>query len=68
MTDLVLANPDLLRQAARVGARWVAANGEGIAVHNPATRALLGHVPKLSTVETVQAIEAAQTAQYDWAR
>lgn len=64
---LTLKNPSLLRQAARVGTRWIAADGQGVAVTNPATGDVLGHVPKLGRVETQEAIEAAQTAQKAWA-
>lgn len=62
-----MKNPALLRQAALVGSRWVEANGDGIAVTNPATGALIGYVPKLGQVETQEAIEAAATAQKSWA-
>lgn len=64
---LTLKNPSLLRQAARVGTRWIDANGQGIAVTNPATGDVLGHVPKLGLAETQEAIDAAQTAQKAWA-
>ncbi len=65
--SLNLKNPSLLRQAARVGTCWVKAGAQGIAVTNPATAEVLGHVPKLGQAETQEAIEAAQTAQKSWA-
>ncbi|MGR3635726.1 MAG: NAD-dependent succinate-semialdehyde dehydrogenase [Shimia sp.] len=65
---LKLKKPALLRQAALVGTRWINANGSGIAVTNPATGAVLGHVPDLGTAETQEAIEAARHAQAAWAK
>jgi succinate-semialdehyde dehydrogenase/glutarate-semialdehyde dehydrogenase len=65
---LTLKNPDLLRQAALVGDRWIDANGAGIAVTNPATGALLGHVPDLGAAQTQEAIDAAEIAQKAWAQ
>ncbi len=62
-----LKDPSLLRQAALVGARWIEADGGGIAVKNPATGELVGHVPKLGAKETREAIEAAAEAQKGWA-
>lgn len=65
---LELSNPALLREAARVGTRWVPANGTGIEVTNPATGAVIGHVPDLGAAETAEAIDAAEIAQKDWAK
>ena len=66
-SKLVLKDPDLFRQANRVGAGWVqAASGKTIAVKNPATGEVIGHVPSLSREEVRQAIEAAQAAQPAW--
>ena len=62
-----LKDPSLLREAALVGGRWIEAGGAGIAVTNPATGALIGHVPKLGGKETREAIEAAAEAQKGWA-
>ena len=70
MTDtrtLDLKDPTLLREAALVGDRWIEAAGQGVAVHNPATGDLIGHVPKLGEAETLAAIEAARLAQKAWA-
>lgn len=62
-----LRDPSLLRQAAVVGGRWIEANGEGVAVRNPSTGAVIGHVPKLGAAETREAIAAAKAAQRGWA-
>ena len=63
-----LRDETLFRQAALVGDRWIEANGAGIAVTNPATGEVIGHVPKLGTAETREAIEFAEGAQKDWAK
>lgn len=66
---LRLNDPSLLKEAALVGDRWIAATAEtGIAVTNPATGAVIGHVPKLGQQETREAIEAAEAARHGWAR
>ena len=65
---LTLKRPDLLRQAALIGDRWIEANGTGIPVTNPATGDLIGYVPDLGAEETQQAIEAAEIAQVAWAK
>lgn len=62
-----LKDPSLLRQAALVGTRWIEADASGIAVKNPATGELVGHVPKLGAKETKEAIDAAAEAQKAWA-
>lgn len=62
-----LDNPALLREAALVGGHWINADGQGIAVSNPATGEVLGHVPKLGQAETYDAIAAAAVAQKAWA-
>jgi len=66
---LTLNDQSLLRQAALVGTRWVEADPEtGIAVTNPATGEVIGHVPKLGADETREAIETAETVRHGWAR
>ena len=65
---LNLKRPDLLREAALVGDRWIKANSNDIAVTNPATGEVLGYVPDLGTAETQEAIVAAQIAQSAWAK
>ncbi|MDR3472927.1 MAG: NADP-dependent succinate-semialdehyde dehydrogenase [Devosia sp.] len=63
-----LKDPDLLRQAALVGGRWIAAEpGRSITVRNPATGDVVGLVPRLGAAETHEAIEAARRAQPAWA-
>ncbi|MBO9451340.1 NAD-dependent succinate-semialdehyde dehydrogenase [Tropicibacter sp. R16_0] len=63
-----LNDPTLLRQAALVGGQWIEAVDTGLAVTNPATGEVIGHVPNLGTDETRTAIAAAQTAQKTWAK
>jgi succinate-semialdehyde dehydrogenase / glutarate-semialdehyde dehydrogenase len=63
-----LQDRSLFRQAALVGGDWVNANADnGIAVDNPATGEIIGHVPSLGTKETSAAIDAARIAQKGWA-
>lgn len=63
----MLKDPTLLKEAALVGAEWIAAGDDGIAVTNPATGELIGRVPRLGAAETEAAIAAAESAQQDWA-
>ena len=66
---LSLKDPSLLRQAALVGATWIDADAEtGLAVINPATGELIGHVPNLGADETRAAIDAAEQARHGWAK
>ena len=66
---LGLTDPDLFREAALIGGHWVtAADGRSVPVTDPATGAVLGHVPDLSGVETRAAIQAADSAFQDWRR
>ncbi|WP_174840425.1 MULTISPECIES: NAD-dependent succinate-semialdehyde dehydrogenase [unclassified Ruegeria] len=66
---ITLKDPSLLRQAALVGARWIEADPEkDLAVTNPATGELIGHVPKLGADETAEAIAAAEEARHGWAK
>jgi len=59
-------DPQLLIERAYVDGRWVDAH-EALAVNDPATGKLIGHVPACD-VETVrQAIDAAVAAQKEWA-
>ena len=66
-TRVSLKDPSLLRQAALIGGTWIEADGKGIAVTNPSTGAVIGHVPSLGAPETEAAIEAARLAQPIWA-
>jgi len=62
-----LNDPELFRQQAYVGGQWIKAqNGLTITVSNPANGEVLGTVPKLGSLETQRAIEAANTALSDW--
>ncbi|MAM61354.1 NAD-dependent succinate-semialdehyde dehydrogenase [Maritimibacter sp. UBA3975] len=65
---MTLNDPSLLKEAALVGADWVPAGDDAIAVTNPATGKVIGRVPRLGAGETRAAIEAAQIAQKDWAK
>lgn len=53
-----LNDPTLLRQAALVGGQWIEADDTGLAVTNPATGEVIGHVPNLGLDETRTAIAA----------
>ncbi len=62
-----LKDPDLFKQQCLIGGEWVgAANGATTAVTNPATGAVIGHVPALSREEVRHAIDSAYTAQAAW--
>jgi succinate-semialdehyde dehydrogenase / glutarate-semialdehyde dehydrogenase len=64
---LALKDPTLLRQQCYVDGRWADADsGVTIAVHNPATGAMLGTIPRMATAETRRAIEAANAAWPAW--
>ncbi|MGE0209666.1 MAG: aldehyde dehydrogenase family protein, partial [Lysobacteraceae bacterium] len=67
-SSLPLRDPDLLRQRALVGGRWIQADGDqACEVRNPATGALLATVPDMGAAEARRAIEAAQAAFPAWA-
>ncbi len=64
---LALKDPSLLRQQCYVDGQWADADsGVSIAVHNPATGAMLGTIPRMGTAETRRAIEAANAAWPAW--
>ncbi|HQR88801.1 MAG: succinate-semialdehyde dehydrogenase (NADP(+)) [Caulobacter sp. 12-67-6] len=63
---LALKRPDLLREAAWINGAWVTASAS-IAVTNPATGRVLGHVPSLGEGETQEAVAAAEAAFPPWA-
>ena len=57
------------RDANLIGGEWVGADGgETLAVTNPATGEILGHVPKCGAAETRRAVAAAQKAFVGWSR
>jgi len=62
-----LKDPALFRQAALIDGEWIEADGaDVIAVFNPSTGALLGHVPEVGAAGARRAIEAARRAQPAW--
>ena len=67
-TTLTLADPTLLREQCFIDGQWVAADdGSTFPVTNPATGAVIGHVPRCGAGETRRAIEAAKKAMAGWA-
>ncbi|WP_147048920.1 NAD-dependent succinate-semialdehyde dehydrogenase, partial [Methylobacterium gnaphalii] len=64
---LRLTDPSLFREQNLVGGEWVEARDRAtIPVTNPATGAVIGHVPSLSRAEVAEAVEAAHRAQKGW--
>ncbi len=64
---LTLNDPTLFRQQAYLDGQWCDAdNGETIIVTNPATGAVIGHVPNMGAAETRRAISAANLAWKGW--
>ncbi|WP_370680432.1 NAD-dependent succinate-semialdehyde dehydrogenase [Comamonas sp. GB3 AK4-5] len=67
MTELVLKDAGLLRQQNYLAGTWIDSDNEQtLAVHNPATGALLAHVAKAHASETERAVEAAYQALPAW--
>lgn len=58
----------LLREHAWIAGEAIPAGTSRIAVDDPATGEILGHVPDLGVAETEQAIQAAHEAFKDWSR
>ena len=58
----------LLRQHALIAGKALPANGGGVAVDDPATGDVIGHVPDLGAAETEQAIAAASEMFRTWSR
>ncbi|MBX9616969.1 MAG: NAD-dependent succinate-semialdehyde dehydrogenase [Caulobacteraceae bacterium] len=58
----------LLRQHAFIAGEAIPAGADGIAVDDPATGEILGHVPDLGAADTERAIQAAHDAFPDWSR
>lgn len=58
----------LLRQHALIAGEPIPANGGGIAVDDPATGQIIGHIPDLGVAETEAAIQAAHDAFPAWSR
>ncbi len=64
-----LRDPALLETRAFVGGEWrAAADGASFTVTNPARGDIIATVADLSRPDVVMAIDAAETAQADWAR
>lgn len=64
---LTLKDPSLFKQQAYINGLWCDADsGEKIAVTNPATGEVIGHVPKMGATETKRAIENANNAWKPW--
>ncbi|KQS95605.1 NAD-dependent succinate-semialdehyde dehydrogenase [Rhizobium sp. Leaf386] len=62
-----LKDPSLFRQQCLINGVWCdAVSAACVAVTNPATQDVIGHVPDLSGEETQTAIKAAQTALAPW--
>lgn len=63
----ILKDAKLFRQQCYVDGVWRDADGKGtIAVHNPATGALIGSIPNMGAAETRRAIAAAAVAWPAW--
>lgn len=58
----------LLREHALIAGEAVPVSGPGIAVDDPATGEVIGHVPDLGAAETERAVQAAHDAFPDWSR
>ena len=69
LAALPLNDADLFRERALIGGAWVeAASGARLEVTDPATGAVLGHVPDVSAEETRAAVAAAEAAFGPWRR
>jgi succinate-semialdehyde dehydrogenase/glutarate-semialdehyde dehydrogenase len=63
----LLRDRELFREACFIGGHWVTSEGApDIAVDDPATEDIIGHVPKLGRSKTRDAIAAAAAALPDW--
>ncbi|NKJ43427.1 NAD-dependent succinate-semialdehyde dehydrogenase [Novosphingobium sp. SG720] len=65
VTRPALRRADLWREAAFVAGEW-RKGAKAIAVDNPATGAVIGHVPDLGAAEAEEAVAAAQAAFGPW--
>jgi succinate-semialdehyde dehydrogenase/glutarate-semialdehyde dehydrogenase len=64
---VILNDPSLLHEQCYIDGVWVDADsGDKIAINNPATQELIGHVPVMGAVETQAAITAANNALPAW--
>ncbi|HUQ35325.1 MAG TPA: NAD-dependent succinate-semialdehyde dehydrogenase [Aestuariivirga sp.] len=63
----ILKDKSLLKDKCYIDGKWLSAS-KSIDVTNPVNESVIGSVPNMGKVETKQAIEAAESAQKDWAR
>jgi len=68
MSDPKAAGRALIREHALIAGEVIAVTGQGIAVDDPATGEIIGHVPDLGAAETERAVKAAHDAFPDWSR
>jgi len=62
-----LIDPSLLRQQCYINGQWRNADsGKTIAIANPGTHEVIGHVPVMGNTETLAAIDAANAALPAW--
>ncbi len=67
LSKLGLSDADLLRDKGVIAGAWLDADsGERFPVRNPATGAVLAHVPMMGAAETARAIDAAAAALPAW--
>ena len=67
LAALSLKDSKLFREQCYIDGGWVDAEGRNsIAVHNPATGAVLGTVPRMGAAEAKRAVEAAERAWPAW--
>src|SRR3954468_24815223 len=67
LASLKLKDAKLFREQCYIDGAWSdAQGGKPIAVHNPATGAVLGTVPRMGAAEAKRAVEAAQRALPAW--
>ena len=68
MSDPKAVGRALIREHALIAGEAIPVKGEGIAVDDPATGEIIGHVPDLGAAETERAVKAAHDAFADWSR
>jgi succinate-semialdehyde dehydrogenase / glutarate-semialdehyde dehydrogenase len=65
--ELAIGNRQLLPEKGYIGGEWVAAkSGKTYAVTNPATGETIASMPNMDTIDTRQAVDAAEAAFPDW--
>ena len=64
LSRIALQRADLFREQCYINGKWT--GDPTHAVHNPATRGLIGHIPNLGRAETETAVAAAQAALPKW--